>query len=310
VTLLSEIPPDIPVIRATGHFIQANKGQASWIAFVTKFSCKSFWYSVLSATLLSTILSGCGQHASTNGGEGTHETITKSWQPGSSGERTRYWVGTLNGIKLRIPEYYLFPKKIVYEGERHDGLGPASEGATQDSQIINFGLLLRVANLQPIRTDQDRQDWFHSQHVWADSSWMMVDFDNIYPIDRNPNPGHYMLPRFGPFDQDANFEYGLVHFESVQPISQGENDSREYGHVEYFFDLKNLTRIECDTIQTKVKPFKIFSTCQHRFFVPELNAMAEAFYAKKDLPRWREIEAHIRNIVHTFIVDPVVSETH
>jgi hypothetical protein len=33
--LSGAIPPEAPVIRATGHFVQAQKGQASWIAFVT-----------------------------------------------------------------------------------------------------------------------------------------------------------------------------------------------------------------------------------------------------------------------------------
>jgi hypothetical protein len=223
----------------------------------------------------------------------------------SEKDRVRYWIGTLNGVKLQIPDYYLFPKKIVYEGERHDGLGPASEGATSDSRIVNFGLLLRTSNLQPIRTEQDRLDWLHAQYVWADSSWMMVDFDNIYPIDRTQSPRHYMLPEYGPFDRDDNLSYGLTHYESEQPISQGEHDSRVYGHVEYFFDLGNLTRIECDTIQTKTKPLRVFTTCDHRFFIPELNVMAEAFYSKRDLYRWREIETRVREIVHTFAANPV-----
>ncbi|WP_322086058.1 hypothetical protein [Burkholderia sp. BCC1999] len=29
------IPPDVPVIRSTGHFKQVTKGQASWVAFET-----------------------------------------------------------------------------------------------------------------------------------------------------------------------------------------------------------------------------------------------------------------------------------
>jgi hypothetical protein len=33
--LSGSIPPEVPVIQATGNFIQLHKGQASWIAFVT-----------------------------------------------------------------------------------------------------------------------------------------------------------------------------------------------------------------------------------------------------------------------------------
>jgi hypothetical protein len=224
--------------------------------------------------LLPTVLSGCGQRASIIGGESTHESITSMWQPGSASESesAKYWVGTLNGVKLRIPEYYLFPKKIVYEGERHDGLGPASEGATLNSKISDFGILLRLSDLQPIRTEQDQQDWESAFHKpFFQQTWMMVDFDNVYSVDHNPYEGHYMLPRFGPYDRDKNLVFGLVHFESIQTVEDGMRGGNSYGHVEYFL-------------------------------VPELNVVAKAFYTKKDLPRWREFEERVRHIAHTFIV--------
>jgi hypothetical protein len=206
-------------------------------------------------------------------------------------------------VKLHIPEYYLFPKKIVYAGDRHDGLGPASEGATQNSQISDFGILLRLSDLQPIRTEQDQQDWEAAFNTLLfRQTWMMVDFDSIYLVDRNPYEGHYMLPRFGPFDRDKDLAYGLVHFESTQTIDDGMRGSNTYGHVEYFFDLPNLTRIECETHKMRVPPFSLHDDCDHYFFIPELNVVAHAFYTKKDLPRWRELEERVRDIVHTFIV--------
>lgn len=252
---------------------------------------------LLAAIVLSGALTGCEQHPSVLGDfQAAHKTSVDASRP-------RYWLGVLNGVKIRIPEYYLFPKKIIYKGESHDGLGPASEGATSESRILDFGILLRLSDLQPIRAEQDQREWESAfSTMQFQKTWMMVDFDNLYPVVRNPNPGHYMLPRFGPFDQDKNLVYGLVHFESDQTVEDGMRGSNSYGHVEYFFDLPNLTVIECETHKMRVPPFALHDYCQHTFFIPELNVSAKAFYTKKDLPRWRELEERVRGIAHTFIV--------
>ncbi len=230
------------------------------------------------------------------GATGDHEhSETDDTSAGSTG----YVIGVLNGLELRIPAYYLM-NHVVYKGEAHDGTGPASEGATQKSEIDDFGILLRLSNLQPIRSEQDRRDWDAAfSKTFFKRTWMMVDFDNHYPV-RAVSDIPDMIPSWGPYDLDSKSVYGLTHYESIQSID--EADRKGSAHVEYFYKRSSMTTIICETRRMMVRPFDTYNSCEHHFFVPELKLMAEAFYTKKDLPRWREIEARVSEIARSFVV--------
>lgn len=217
------------------------------------------------------------------------------------GTPTTYAVGTVNGGKLRIPTYYLH-YGVVYEGDRRDGLGAASTTATQDSRIDNFGILLRMSTLEPIRTEQDRKDWQDaSMQTDFEKTWLMVTFDNHYPPPaKAKDHQESMLETCGPYIPGKAMHYGLVHYESVQTIEDGSRSA--CGHVEYFFDDKSMTTITCQTHKIKVAPFSTFDTCHNYFLVPEFHLLAEAFFTKKDLPRWAEIEERVRAIARSFVV--------
>jgi hypothetical protein len=258
------------------------------------------FYSRIISVAIACILSGCARH--TNDSDGVCEKRAQERRE----SHVKYWGGTLNGAELCVPEYYLFPKKIVYEGDRHDGLDPASAGATEKSRISDFSILVRADNFQPIKTENDRRDWIRSQYVWADSSWLMLDFDVTFPKDRPQNIARIMNPRYGPFSRSKDLSFGLIRYESDQPIDEPEDGSREYGFVEYFFDPKNLTQIKCDTNRTVTKPFRVFARCEHRFFIPELNVMVDTSYSKGNLSRWQEVEVRVRKIANYFIANPTI----
>jgi len=212
----------------------------------------------------------------------------------------QYDVGTMNGVKLSMPSNYI-QGAVIYAAKDGQRGGPASEATTQDSKIDNFGILLKLSDLQPMKTYRDRDDWNHAlatSRPSFESSWMMVAFDNHYPLQTYwPNNAPNLLP-WGPYDQDQELRFGLEHFESVKSV----DEDALHGHVEYFYSPSSHTTILCQTRRRKVEPFDTFDTCHHYFVVPELNVTAEAFYTKKDLPRWHEFEDRAREIAHSFVV--------
>jgi hypothetical protein len=254
---------------------------------------------LLAATLF--VLFSRGSEAQLGSPRGTIAT-TKKRSP-EKDSQTQYAVGTVNGVKLWIPKYYLL-HGVVYEGGERIGLGAASSAVTQNSRIDNFGILVRLSTFQPIQSVEDREDWKEaSMHADLEKKWLMVAFDNHYPPPSTP-PLHaaYMISRWGPYIPDKKLPYGLVHYESTQSVEDGMKNSDLYGHVEYFFDDASMTAIFCQTTRMVVPPFSQIESCEHRFLVPDLHLMAEAFYTKKDLSRWVEIEGRMRAIANSFIV--------
>jgi hypothetical protein len=217
-------------------------------------------------------------------------------------EGAKSWAGTLNGVKIRIPQYYLFPARVVYEGERRDGLDPASTGATQDSRINNFSIVVRLSNFEPIRTEKDRQDWVVSNKKDFRTSWLLASFDNGYRPNRGTSDQSYMVPFWGPYNRDGDLVYGLTHYVSVQSPEEGDRNGF-IGHVEYYFGRERFTRIVCVTHKMTVAPYEYHKNCQQNFILPELNVNVEIFYEGSNIPYWLEFENRIKNIAQSFIVD-------
>jgi len=208
-----------------------------------------------------------------------------------------YNFGTMNGVRLKIPKNYLM-SKVVYAGEDRMGLGANENGS---SVIDNFGILLRLSNLEPIKTDQDRLDWYAaSRRPQPLKTWMMVSFDNHYPATySNSESPSSRMSIWGPYTKDKASPYGLAHYESIQSADDGARHG--YGHVEYFYRDSSRTTIICQTHKQVVYPFKTFNSCHHFIWIPQLNVVAEAFYTKDDLSRWSEIESGVREIARSLI---------
>jgi hypothetical protein len=209
--------------------------------------------------------------------------------------------GVVNGVTLKIPRNYLI-HSVAYVGESRDGMGPASAAATERSIIDNFGILLKTSTLQPITTAADKVEWRQAfEKPLFSKTWMLVSFDNHYPVPKDASHDRpAMIEEWGPYDQDKASPFGLKHFDSIQPVDRGNRGF--HAHVEYFYDHDSLTTIVCQTYRKKVEPYDTFDICEHHFFIPELNLMADAIYTKSDLPRWAEIAKRVKEIAHTFIV--------
>ena len=107
-----------------------------------------------------------------------------------------------------------------------------------------------------------------------------------------------MIPEWGPYTLEKNRPFGLMHFGSMQSVDDGAKHM--YGHVEYFYDKSTETTILCNTLRKKVPPFDTFDTCHQVFLVPKIQVMAGAYYTKKDIYRWREIEKKVIQIIDDF----------
>lgn len=218
-------------------------------------------------------------------------------------------IGKINGIKISIPHYYLL-SGVQYEGEEPLMMIPRKYIPTFDTNIQDFAILLRLSNMQPIRTDQDERDYDQAQrnsgHVSSYETWTTIGFSPKWYDDTGSLKGvvtewetdkaHW----WGPFVMQKERISGLVHEDSTQPI---HNDKDGVGHFDFFYDDGTFdTFIYCQTFRRLVPPNDLFNSCNHLFVIPELKVVAEATYTKNDLPRWREIEKESKSIIHSFIV--------
>jgi hypothetical protein len=225
-------------------------------------------------------------------------------------------IGQINGVKISIPRYYLTPG-LEYEGENFWEGKRRTFTPTFDSPIKDFGIRLRVSNLEPIRTQQDEADYINFGHTpetrYKNSSemWMLVavyadryrsnwlqGLRNSYDADDATNR------RIGPFTRQPELEFGLAHSVSPHPVDDGVPQHSGWGQDFYYDETSKATLILCQTSRMVVEPYLILTSCSHFFILPELKAVAEAIYTKNDLHRWREIEGHLKSIFHSFIANP------
>ncbi|MFD1554827.1 hypothetical protein ACFSHT_04165 [Paraburkholderia silviterrae] len=217
--------------------------------------------------------------------------------PANTSDAGDFVFGVMNGVNLKIPRYYLFAP-VIHEGEPRIDISGIAQTAHKDPEIDTFGMLLRMSNLQPIRTEQDKQDWLvASRQTMFMRSWLMVSLDKRYHLNLDKDRPD-MIPEWGPYILDKNHPFNLMHFESVQSVDDGMEQM--YGHVEYFYDKTTDTTIFCQTFRMRVTPFSTFDICQQRFLVPKLHVMASATYTKKDLYKWPEIEGRIVALIDSF----------
>lgn len=216
-------------------------------------------------------------------------------------------IGSVNGIKLSIPNYYLL-SGVQYKGEEPLSQERRSVSPTLETPIESFAILLRLSNLQPIRTAQDQEDRRQSEQTarpFIAETWTMIGF---YPKLYLENDGS-LKPAYdnwvkdhgywGPFVEKEPI-FGLNHMISVQSIDNGSNN---HGQFEFFFDRGNWTTfIYCETQRARITPFDTVTHCTDMFVLPDLKVVAEADMTKKDLYRWREINQTVDNIAKSFIV--------
>ena len=222
-------------------------------------------------------------------------------------------VGTINGVRLSIPNYYLLAG-VQYKGEEPLMRTPRTFTPTIDLEIEHFAIRIRSSNFQPIKTLEDLHDLYELRRTSKssyDETWIAI---GVYPklyvstgtVEKERDSWEHdaVLTNRGPFTRQPDLMYGLAHSTSPHPVDDAPSGIRYHGWgFDYFFDeATSKTFIYCHTVKMFVAPFAINTRCTHHFTIPELHAVAEAFHTKSDLSRWREIEEHAKSIFHTFVV--------
>lgn len=213
-------------------------------------------------------------------------------------------IGNIGGVDLSIPQNYLL-SSVVYAGEDSWTFSAKKQTPSYKRAIDNFGILLRLSNLEPIKSQADWQDWLKSLNTtkpFLYETWLTAGISGRY----YPPDGTYkkIIPFwlsssacFGPFNIKAPSEFGLTHYLIKKKMPESPD--------EIYFDSgtwKNL--ITCETTTSKIRQIGTFSSCTDRFLLPEIHVVVDADFSKDDLYRWREIQSRIKEIIDSFIVKP------
>lgn len=236
------------------------------------------------------------------------------------GERACPAVGAIGKVKLGIPPAYLFGP-VAYKGD--DIWSTASTRSRErppsfEREIENFAILVRLSDFRPIETKRDWEDFnkFESlappAYPRAADRWITVGFKSNAAYV-GPGCGSSMQCYFngilkddagwGPFILQREKAYGLDHYLSLQRPTAGHAAGL---FDEFFYDPgSKKTLITCSSKPMTVPPHVPLEYCEHHFVIPELDAQVNVGYfhpSKEELPRWQEVEQHIRRIVKSFIV--------
>jgi len=220
-------------------------------------------------------------------------------------------LGNMAGIKIAIPRSYLIRgPNPHYKGE--DTWTPSktpSPPRNFESEILDFGLMLRDTDLQPILTKNDLDEYqtqYKPSSSKRDHQWITIEFQSSPYISGHGNmqttyEGWIKNETdWGPWiPQEADVS-GLKHFVSKK---QNINTMNYSPPDEFFYDSSTRnTFINCTNRRRSVPPFDARSGCEHRFDLPELRTQVSVNYSKNDLPRWREIEGLIKAMARTLVV--------
>jgi hypothetical protein len=198
--------------------------------------------------------------------------------------------GQLGKRKIEVPVSMLLGPVTYGPSSKENGLETVRE-------IKDIAFPMRLSNLQPILTIQDKEDWEKSQFTTRPfylTKWAVVEFDARNPQSRLPSQEKLLnSDPHGPYEKDSTKSNDLTHFKSVKSLT----NSPGIGWFEYYFDAGSGTYILCETTRKQVPPYETSDFCTHRFWVAELGLTAEVSYTKEDIPRWKKIEQSIKDTI-------------
>ena len=224
----------------------------------------------------------------------------------------------MGGKRLAIPQHYLFGIK-AYKGVdiwNAESWAKRPKNPTMESELDDFAIAIRLSDFRPRETSRDEADYRRlgsfidvppPENRWIEVGFVargvrdmsLADMNFKTTVQRWLRDEHN--PPWGPFVRQPDIR-GLTHYASVQPprlVLTAEP------HREFFFDPDGYgTFISCETVVRPPPQNDLSTHCQHSFFLPGIKARVEVdgVRDKADLARWKEIEANIRRIVHSFIV--------
>lgn len=245
----------------------------------------------ISAVLVATVC-GCGQS-------------TQSSAPQQEKKHTfpADVVGSMKGIRVRVPgQYVFFPPQ--YEGEDPWTRRKTTPVRTQDSPLVEVSILVLPPEMRPRRLDEVSQIAKALSGRPSDNPWISVgitsrSFDvpgNVWMrglIERtkvsNPWNWHYQ--------DTGTYQNGLRKFTLVE-ADYSKIDIRNDAFL--FDDKEWSTVIKCG--EGAVAPGG-GNQCRQTFAVPEVNALVAFSYHSTDFPKWKEMQARLREVVVSFSVE-------
>lgn len=222
-----------------------------------------------------------------------------------------YAVGSLKGVRVRIPAEYQF-FGVQYEGENaFDKTTWRKTPATINTPITSFSLMLRASNFEPRRTAQDHKDWMADGHyIGPETRWFSV---SVYPDHKPDDTPHQRVSewrtriieswkvQYSKHDAktDAQLHYGMqldkpiLRPDSLKPLSP------EIWIYTTKRDSPLQTLIYCRPPGEKaINPLW---NCEQGFDISGVAGISVR-YQIDQLPRWQEIQTRVSAIVKSFVV--------
>jgi hypothetical protein len=229
-------------------------------------------------------------------------------------------VGNVGGVKLAIPQAYLFGP-VVYAGDDIWSTAPRKSRKQRPAfanEMENFAILVRLSNFRPIETRRDREDFQKLESKTAlaypppQDRWIVVGLKSssayVSPDCRSGMRCYFEgilkdQAGWGPFVRQRDKAYGLDHYLSLQRPTLKLPGG---GFDEFFYEPSGENSlITCSNKPMTASPHAPLEFCDHDFVIPELGVGVTVHYlhpAKEELPRWRDVEQNIRRIVKSFVV--------
>lgn len=236
-------------------------------------------------------------------------------QPSAQGHS----VGSLNGVRVRIPAEYQF-FGVQYEGENaFDKTTWRKAPATVDTTITSFSILLRASNFEPRRTSQDHKDWVaDGYYIGPETRWFTVGGVPDYEPHKTPQlrvsewrtriiEGWKVKPSQHDAKTSMQLHYGLQLDEPVLRPGSPKPYSPEIVIYTTRPDSPLQTLIHCQPPGEKdINPLW---NCEQGFDVKGARAGVRVRYQIDQLPRWQEIQTKVSAIVSSFVVQEKSPDT-
>jgi len=226
-------------------------------------------------------------------------------------------VGTIGGVKIRIPALYRHNSLVTYisnaglAGGRTGGATVDASAPTINTPIDTVSVDVRQSDFQPVASPQEQADFGLAENTVrapppVENRWLHIQVSSKgYPMDPQARFEDDANSRWshGPFEKLPD-TWGLVHYRATTPLTSGIMNAQ----YEYFFDPRNIagTLIVCENLMRAVTPYDVYAQCTLSFNLPSFHARAlmrpVGITDKSDFANWRELEAKTSHMLNAFVV--------
>ncbi|SIO54679.1 hypothetical protein SAMN05444172_3148 [Burkholderia sp. GAS332] len=212
-------------------------------------------------------------------------------------------IGSIHGVRIMIPaEYKFFP--VEYQGDEIWANPPRRHAPGPDVPISSFSLLLHFPDFRPLKSE-NRASWVGLNGREAKyNEWIVIGAERITGIGRDSSKwfsgfiGRRMDAEIDwrrkkgwHFERQAELVNDLVYEKKIGPdYSKISGDN-----VDIFYDAnRSTTYIVCGAGAGGAK------SCDQWFVIENLGLLVRAYYARKNLDKWMEIQRHVVELIDSF----------